>query len=48
MITRFQCNGLLALVTGKGRRKYDDENGKEVFHSKNREVMLLIKLSIKK
>jgi hypothetical protein len=46
MITRFQCNGLLGLVTGKGRRNSDDENGQEVFHSKNREVMMLIKLSI--
>ena len=46
MITKFQCNGLLRLVTGKGRRKSDYENGKEVFHSNNREVMMLIKLSI--
>ena len=46
MITIFRCNGLLGLVIGKGRRNSDDENGHEVFHSKNREVMMLINLSI--
>jgi hypothetical protein len=46
MITRFHCNGLLGLVIGKGRINSDDENGQEFFHSKNREVMMLIKFSI--
>ena len=46
MITIFQCNGLLGLVIGKGRRNSDDENGQEFFHSKNREVMMLIKFHI--
>ena len=46
MITIFQCNGLLGLVIGKGRRNSDDENGQEVFHSKNREVMMLIKNNV--
>jgi hypothetical protein len=46
MITRFQYNGLLGLVIGKGRRNSDDENRKEFFHSKNREVMMLIQFSI--
>ena len=46
MITIFQCNGLLGLATRKGRRNSNDENGKEVLHFKNREVMMLIKLSI--
>jgi hypothetical protein len=36
MITIFQCNGLLGLVIGKGRRNSNDENEKELFHSKNR------------